>query len=151
MTWAPEETQKAVYKALVEDVQLATLLGAYTPPVAPAVVGTIVQKVFSDVPQNFSYPYITISVLPMLDRGSHTHEGFEAEIQVTVWTREPNKGNKQCYQIQARVDSLLHKQTLCVVGWNNILCRRTFIDILTEGDSITKQGVQRFRFYLGQK
>jgi hypothetical protein len=145
--FAPADLQTAVYKVLVEDVQLAQLLGAYTAPVPPAVDPIIIQKVFDFVPDNEAYPFITIQILPGQDRGSHTTEGFEFDIQVSVWTSDNNAGNKRVYAIQKRIDYLLHKNRFSMTENYSVMCRRTLVDILKDPDNITRQGVQRFRVF----
>ena len=137
MTWAPLEAQKTIYTTLETDTSLRTLLGGAA-------------KVFDHVPDNTAYPYVVISQMPFQDRGNHTSEGLQSEFQVTVWYRAPGRGNKGVQDIQKRIDELLHLQELCIDGWNTLLCRRSIIDILTDDDNVTKQGIQRFRLLLGE-
>jgi hypothetical protein len=109
-----------------------------------------VQKVFDFVPDNTPYPYIVLQVLPWTDRGSHTYEGWACEFQLATWYRAPSRGNLQVQTIQKRIDELLHRVDLCIEGWNSISLRRTFVDILTEDDNVTKQGLQRFNLLIGE-
>ncbi len=109
-----------------------------------------VQKVFDFVPDNTPYPYIVLQVLPWTDRGSHTYEGLECEFQITTWYRAPGRGNLQVQNIQKRIDELLHKAEPCIEGWNIVSLRRTFVDILTDDDNVTKQGIQRFNLLTGE-
>lgn len=143
-TFAPSETQKAIYEILSEDDTIIDLLGEDS--------GTddVSSKVFDHVPDNSVYPYITLQVLPWTDRGSHTYEGLETEFQIDVWYRSPGRGTKQVQAIQKRIDELLHKRQICVYGWNTNLMRRTYIDIVTEDDNVTHNGIQRFKLFLGE-
>ncbi len=110
-----------------------------------------VQKVFDFVPDNTPYPYLVIQVLPWVDRGSHTYEGWACEFQITTWYRAPGRGNLQVQTIQKRIDELLHRQDPCIGSdWNIIGLRRTFLDILTDDDNVTKQGLQRFNLLTGE-
>lgn len=138
MTWAPTEAQKTVFTILSEDTTLISLLGA--------------DQVFdsSAVPQTKNYPYVTINLQPMTDRGNHTNEGVAFDFQVNVWYRAPGRGKLQVQTIQKRIDELLHSQDICVEGWNIIVLRRTIVDILTEPDGVTLHGIQRFKLFLGE-
>lgn len=140
MTWAATATQKAIYEALAGDSQLQALLGT-----------TISNpKVFDHVPDMKSYPYIKIAIKPMQDRGNHDWEGVQFQYQIDVWNQAPNQGDLKVQQIQARVDELLHKQDICIDGWNVIVHRRSTVDILDEPDGRTKHGVQIFNLFLGE-
>lgn len=141
MTWAPTETQKAIYALLNGDSTLRTLCGK----------ASGVAFVFDHVPENQVFPYISIFEMPFDDRGNHTKEGFESEFQVSVFYQDPKRGNKAVQDIQARIDALLHKVNICVAGWNVISMRRTTIEILLEDDNVTRHGVQRFRLRLGEQ
>jgi len=138
MSWAPLEAQKAIFTKLTGDTALATLLGA----------SQSVQKVFDFVPDNTPYPYITISPKPFTERGNHTKEGWACEFQINVYHQV--RGDKTVQSIQARVNDLLNDQSLSVSGWNVLGCRRTFVDILTLEDNVTKMGIQRFNLLLGE-
>lgn len=148
MTWAPQETQKTVFTTLATDDTLIDLLGEDSGTVDTST------KVLDFVPDNKSYPYVTLELKPWNDRGNHTFEGLQAEIQINVWyqpgtSSNTSRGDKPVQDIQNRIDQLLHKQPLCIMGWNTLQLRRTFIDIITEPDNITKHGVQRFQLFLG--
>lgn len=138
MTWGPTESQKSIYEVLSEDTALQTLLGG-TPSDT---------KIYDTVPDNKAYPYVVMYILPFNDRGNHTKEGLEVELQITVWNRE--RGYLPVQDIQKRIDELLHKANPCIDGWNIISLRRTVIDIQTEPDNITRQGIQRFRLMIGE-
>lgn len=137
MTWAPSETQKAVYAVLSADPTLTTLLGG-------------VGRVFDHVPDNTAYPYVTISMFPFNDRGSYTTEGVTVEFQISAWVRGASRGSLAVQSIQKRIDELIHKANLSITGWKIITLRRELIDERTEDDNVTKQGIQRFRLLLGE-
>lgn len=140
MTWPVTETQKTIYQTLANDSILQALLG--TTPANP--------KIFDHVPDSKSYPYIKIAIKPMQDRGNHDWEGVQFQYQIDVWNQGVNQGDLKVQQIQARVDELLHKQDICIDGWNIIVHRRSTIDILDEPDGRTKHGVQIFNLFLGE-
>ena len=134
MTWAPTEAQKSIFEVLSTDSALTTLLGG--------------AKVYDNVPDNTAYPYVVLYILPFIDRGNHTLEGLECELQVSVWHQE--RGNLPIQNIQKRIDELLHLAEPCIDGWNITGLRRTFVDIVTDTDNITKQGIQRFKLMIGE-
>ena len=135
MTWAPTETQKAIYALLNADATLTSLLGA--------------SKIFDHVPDNTSYPYVVLMIFPFSDRGSYTTEGLDTLFQVSTWVRGSGRGDKEVQAIQKRIDELLHKANLSIEGWGIISLRRELIEIVTEEDNVTKQGIQRFRLLMG--
>jgi len=146
VTWAPKETQIAIFTQLGTDTTLVGLLGGTVAPGGDP-------KVYDFVPDNKSFPYVTLQILPWKDRGNHTDEGLECELQINVFhqptTTNPVRGNKTVQAIQARIDELLHKQSFCIDGWNILGLRRTFVDILTDPDNVTKHGIQRFKLLVG--
>lgn len=140
MTWAPTELQKVIYDTLSADAALQTLLG--TTPLNP--------KIYDSVPDQKSYPYVTMQIKPMADRGNHDWDGVGFNYQINVWYQAPGQGDLKVQQIQSRIDELLHKQDICVEGWNIIAHRRSTVDILDEPDGRTKHGVQIFKIFLGE-
>jgi len=145
MSWAPQQVQIKIYSTLTADSALMVLLGT-------TVGGT--QKVFDFVPDNQAFPFLVMEINPWQDRGSHTTEGFEAELWVHTWYQPgvgsfTGRGNKQVQLIQSRVDELLHLQELTFTGWNNLLLRRSTVDIITDPDNVTKHGIQKFKLLVG--
>lgn len=141
MTWAMTEAQKTVFETLSEDATLVALLG-----------GTLVTdtRIYDSVPDQRVYPYVTIQMKPMNDRGNHDWEGVGIKYQINVWYRAPGQGDLKVQQIQERIDFLLHKQEICIEGWNIIVHRRETVDILDDPDGRTKHGVQIFNLMLGE-
>lgn len=137
MTWAPSETQIAVYTQLNSDAALTTLLGG-------------ANRIYDHVPDNTNYPYITLNIVPFTDRGSYTTEGVAVEFQVSIWVRGTGLGAKQLQALQKRVDELIHEANLSISGWNIITIRRSLIDQQVENDNVTRQGIQRFTLLLGE-
>jgi len=140
MTWPATETQKTIYGILSTDAALQTLLGGT--PLDP--------KIYDFVPDNKPYPYIKLNIRPWTDRANHTKDGFAAEPTIDVFYRAPGRGDLKVQQIQKRVDELLHNTDICVEGWNIIVFRRAFIDIMTEPDNVTLHGIQKFKLFLGE-
>jgi hypothetical protein len=139
--FAPQETQKEIFLLLNNDTALTALIGA--------------NKVFDFVPDKKAFPYVTLYILPFVERDNYTHEGFNCEFQINVFYQpgpgQTGAGNKKVQEIQKRIDEILNKKSICIDGWNTLECRRSFIDISTDEDNVTKQGIQRFRLMLGSK
>lgn len=141
MTWAPSETQIAIFNTLAGDSALQTLLGTTT--AAP--------KVYDSVPDQKSYPYITIHIKPMTNRDNEDFDGVGFDYTVNVWSQDQAaQGDKVVQSIQKRIDELLHKQDICVMGWNVISHTRNMVDIQTDPDGRTRHGVQTFNLMLGE-
>lgn len=148
--WAPLEAQAEIYTALATDDDIIDLLGEDSGTVATST------KVFDFVPDKKAFPYITLNILPFTPRDNATNDGLQCEFQINVWyapgtTGNAMRGNKPVQLIQKRIDELLQNRNLCINGWNTLQLRRSFIDILTEADNVTKHGVQRFSLFLGSK
>lgn len=151
MTWANKEVQKTVYEILSSDEILQNLLGAI--PESINDVGEVIEsdtKIYDYVPQESKYPYAVIGFDPQTDRGSHTTEGWTMPLRINTWSRKPNRGRSQLQDIQARIDFLLHKQDICIEGWNIINLRRDSCHIIQDMDSVTYQGIQTFNLLIGE-
>ena len=136
ITYAPTETQKAVFTLLNLDTTLQTLLGS--------------NKIYDHVPDNSPYPYVTIRIKPWEDRGNHDFEGLSCQLSINVWYREDGRGDLEVQKIQKRIDELMHSQDICIEGWNIVSLRRSTIDILDEPDGVTKHGIQIFNLLIGE-
>lgn len=151
--WAPTECQKEIFKVLAEDEDLIGMLGE----VYGEDEGQVIQstKVVDSVLDNTPFPYVTINIMPFLPRDNHTYDGLECEFQVnTFYQPGPNntgRGSLAVQNIQKRIDQLLQKRSLCIDGWNTLQLRRSFINIETENDNVTKHGIQRYKLYIGEK
>jgi hypothetical protein len=136
MTWAPIEIQKAIYETLANDTQLQPLITGVFDSAA--------------VPQNQEFPYVTINPGQLVDRSSHTHRGFETQIQIDVWDQSENWGRKRVQLIQKEIDRLLHDVTICIEGWNIISLRQIQVEAFVDIDNVTMHGVQRFKLMIGE-
>lgn len=144
MTWAPTETQSAIFNILRNDGSLSTLLGQ----------DTTVSKVFDHVPQSTAYPFVVLQINPWEDRGNYTGEGLKALVTIHCWYQPgasgyTGRGDKPLQLIQKRIDELLHKSQIAISGWRNLIFRRATINILVEPDNVTRHGVQQFNILLG--
>jgi hypothetical protein len=136
MTWAPQELQKTIYDTLTSDTTLMALItGVYDS---------------TAVPEYTSFPYVTIGDGPFEDRGNHTWEGWTVPVTIHVWYQEEGRGRKKVQEIQAEIYRLLHKQDICVDGWNIVNLRIQTVDVIIDSDNVTLHGIQIFNLLLGE-
>ena len=119
--------QSSVYSTLSNDNTLSSTYGA---------------SVF-DVPEDTSYPYITIGEDNISEFGTKDLDGTTSTMTIHIWSEY--KGSKETKQIMDRIHDLLHDSSLSVSGFNLINMRFEFSDIMRDPDGITRHGVMRFR------
>ncbi len=124
------ELQKALYVALNSDGTL----------------GAIITGVFDFVPQNTSFPYITVSDMTALDWSGAQFDGMEMTVTIHSWSQA--EGSKQVKSIMNEIYRILHNQSLTVVGHEFVNMRFEFSNVLRDPDGFTQHGVQRFRIIL---
>ena len=123
--------QSSVYSTLSNDNTLSSTYGA---------------SVFDDVPEDTSYPYITIGEDNISEFGTKDLDGTTSTMTIHIWSEY--KGSKETKQIMDRIHDLLHDSSLSVSGFNLINMRFEFSDIMRDPDGITRHGVMRFRAVL---
>ena len=123
--------QSSVYSTLSNDNTLSSTYGA---------------SVFDDVPEDTSYPYITIGEDNITEFGTKDLDGTTSTMTIHIWSEY--KGSKETKQIMDRIHDLLHDSSLSVSGFNLINMRFEFSDIMRDPDGITRHGVMRFRAVL---
>ena len=123
--------QSSVYSTLSNDNTLSSTYGA---------------SVFDDVPEDTSYPYITIGEDNITEFGTKDLDGTTRTMTIHIWSEY--KGSKETKQIMDRIHDLLHDSSLSVSGFNLINMRFEFSDIMRDPDGITRHGVMRFRAVL---
>lgn len=137
MTWAPKELQKTLFSILGSDATLLSL----------GVTGVFDS---TSVPEEQTFPFITIGDNPMENRSNHTTRGWKSEVKIHVWYQEAGRGRKKVQEIQARIDELLNSVDICVDGWNIINLRLQFVDVIVDIDNVTLHGIQIFNLLLGE-
>lgn len=140
MTWAPSETQKTFYTLLSTDTALQNLLG-----------GTVGDPRVYDTPNdNNPYPYVVYNQRDSADRSNTTKAGWTFNIQLDVFYRSDEIGNKPVQAIMAEIDRLFHGQDVCIEGWNIISLRRSNAIIETEDDNVTRHGTLVYDLLIGE-
>lgn len=119
--------QKAIYDALTGD---ATLMGK-------------IEGVYDHVPQNESFPYVSIGKDTASDFSGNTFDGVNADVMINTWAR--GAGRKECKEIMAEIYRVLHNASLTVTGFTLVLLQFDFSDTELDPDGETYHGVQRFK------
>jgi Protein of unknown function (DUF3168) len=121
--------QQAMFGALSADAALTALLGA--------------GRIYDDVPQATSPPYVVLGPITARDWSTATEAGTEHVIALHVWSRA--RGKKQTHDIMETVRAALHDQPLSVSGYRLVNLRHESSDIRRDPDGETIHGTLRFR------
>ena len=114
---------------------------------ADATLATLVTNIYSNSPDNTTYPRVKVGDQPLDDWGSHTHDGFQGEYLIHVWTQGESDG--ECMVILNRVYTVLHTVDLGITGYSTVKNRCASNTILLEPDGRTYQGIQIYNLMLG--
>jgi hypothetical protein len=126
ITAAVDEIHEAVYEALTGD---ATLMA-------------IVTGVYSNVPDAQAYPYVEIGETTSNSVDSLDKQKRAVVVTIHSWSRY--QGQKQCWQIIARLETLLHRTAVSVDG---VTLERAWVEssnVFQDPDGETYHGVTRF-------
>ena len=121
--------QQAMFAALSADVALTALLGA--------------GRIYDDVPQATSPPYVVLGPITARDWSTSTEDGAEHVITLHVWSRM--RGKKQAHEIMSAVSAALHDQSLTLAGHRLVNLRHETSDVRRDPDGETIHGTLRFR------
>jgi hypothetical protein len=125
--------QKAIYDRLEDDSDIsAEITGIYDH--VPQV---------RDPSSDADYPYITIGVDTVNEFDTDEVLGFEARVEVHVWSRQ--RGRKQVKEIQDLIYKSLHRCELTIEDHIFISCDFNFSESFMDADALTRHGVQQFR------
>ena len=122
--------QKAIYAALVADTPLMA----------------VAQGVYDFVPQESTYPYVTIGDDDYKWWGAMGLDGGEYVVQVDVWSQA--EGRSECKTLLGLVAAVLHNGSLTVASNTHISTRLQFQDTIKEADGLTHHGVQQYKVFL---
>lgn len=129
MTTASWELQKSIHAALVTNSALTALLS-----------GT---KIYDDVPQGTSFPYVTLGESSLRDWSTGSDEGDEHILTLHVWSRA--KGRKQVHEIMDALHDSLDDADLSVSGHHLVNLRHELSEARRESDGETYYGIVRYR------
>lgn len=100
-------------------------------------------RVYTDVPQPPTFPYIAFGPLLTAPWDASCIEGAEISVQIDAWSRKP--GPAECLFINAAIRAALHTRPLAVSGHNHVLMRVDSTRYLLDRDNETHHGVNRLR------
>ena len=108
------------------------------------VAGTsITTKVFDDVPEGTSYPYVIIGEETATNFGTKDKDANEHTLTIHVWSQY--RGRKEIKNIMSQIYTILHNTDITVSGASLVNISHEFEQTLLEADGITRHGVMRFR------
>ncbi|GGR37979.1 hypothetical protein GCM10010497_46090 [Streptomyces cinereoruber] len=107
--------QKAVYARLTGDPQLADLLAG---------------GVHDYTPEDTPYPFVVVGEAIDTPDNRHGGYGWQTVLTLHTWTRA--EGNGQAFAIGARLTALLDHQPLTLPGYDHLVTRYEYGQILTD-------------------
>lgn len=124
------ELQKSVYAALQASASLQALIGN------PC-------RVYSDVPHQTPFPYLTIGLMQEDDFSSSETQLSEINFDLHAWSRTAS--NKEARDILSVVHDILHDQTLALSGYTLVNLRHQSTLVFKDDDAETMHGVSSYR------
>ena len=122
--------QKAIFTALSNNADLATLIG--NPP-----------RVYDDPPGMAELPYIQIGEGTESDWSTSTQTGAEHLLTIHVWSR--TGGRMQARVILSAIYDVLHDASLVLENQRLVNLRFALSQVWREADGETYHGMARFR------
>ena len=104
---------------------------------------SITSKVYDDVPEGTTYPYVVIGEETATEIGTKDKDAHEHTLTIHVWSQY--RGRKEIKNIMSQIYTLLHNVAISVTGASLVQIRHEFERTLLENDGITRHGVMRFR------
>ena len=131
-SWA---LQQAIFGALRAEAVLITLAGDGASPERA--------KVFDHVPQDETFPYLTLGPTTQLPWDTKNSDGMEHTIEVHCWSQYA--GQSEVKRMMAAALDAIDGVALTVIGHTLVLLQFNFGQTLNDPDGITHHGVQRYR------
>lgn len=100
------------------------------------------------VPQNASFPYVTIGEDTAIDWGSKTSNGQEVTVTLHVWSRY--NGYAEAKLIGGEVIELITVVPLIMAGFTADPARLDLQEFIIDSDGITRHGIIRFRLFISE-
>ena len=96
-------------------------------------------KIFDNVPQDTTYPYVVLGNITALNRGTKTLDGNDYVLDIDVWSTY--RGKKEISDAMERIYELLHDTTYSVSGADMVVSQVRNTITLVENNGITRHGV----------
>lgn len=93
---------------------------------------TRVTGVYDDVPEDASYPYVSVGSITETADDAHNRQGLDSLVVLHVWS--DYQGFAEAADIFAAVDAALDRQPLDVPGWTDVSIRHESHDFLKDPD-----------------
>lgn len=124
------DLQSAIYSTMNDDSTLDSLVGN--------------NKIFDNVPQGTSYPYVKIGLENTRDVGTKTKDGKVYNVDIEVWSQY--RGQKEIKEIMERVYNLFNNVTISVSGASSVMSFVVNTTTVVEVDGITRHGIVNIDF-----
>src|SRR5215813_3932225 len=108
-----------------------------------AVVG---QRIYDEVPNNPTFPYVSIGDNQVLPDKADCIDGTEIFWQLDGWARDPHF--PVCKQISKAVIAAMDDLPLTIDSYANVVCELNTVNYLHEPDGITRHVAINFRFLI---
>jgi len=108
-----------------------------------AVVG---QRIYDEVPNNPTFPYISLGDNQVLPDKADCIDGVELFWQIDGWARDPTFPMTK--QISKAIVAALDDQPLTLSGYNAVVVEINTINYLHDPDGITRHVAVNFRFLI---
>ena len=99
----------------------------------------VVSGIFDHVPQDTTFPFVTISDISSSDISNLNKNGIEQKIKINIWSREA--GKKQATDIMELIYSLLNNTTISAAGQTFVTMGFISNSIQLEDDGWTYHGI----------
>tara|TARA_Y100000004_G_scaffold54130_2_gene60289 strand:- start:5891 stop:6298 length:408 start_codon:yes stop_codon:yes gene_type:complete len=124
------DIQSALYSLLNADSTLDGLVGN--------------NKIFDNVPQGTTYPYVQIGLEQSRDVGTKSLDGKIYNVDIDVWSQY--RGQKEIKEITERLHDLLHNVSISVSGADSVFSNVVSTTTIVEADGITRHGIVNVDF-----
>jgi len=112
----------------------------------PGVQAVVGQRVYDEVPNNPTFPYISIGDNQVLPDKANCIDGTEIFWQLDGWARDPTFPMTK--QISKAVVAALDDQAITVTGYAVVVCEISTVNYLHDPDGITRHVAINFRFLI---
>lgn len=104
------------------------------------------RPVHDEVPEGAEFPYVTIGQDQAADYSTKDKDGLDLTVMIHVWSRA--RGSKEAQGLMGAIHGILHNADIEVEGFDSVLSRFEFSDLIRDPDGRTRHGVMRFRLVI---
>jgi hypothetical protein len=129
MSTAAAALRAAIHDALTADAPLTGLLGG--------------PKIYDEVPNSASFPYVTLGEARVADWSTGNDTGEEHQLTLHAWSRQG--GHREAHVIAGALLQALDDAPLTLAGHTLVNLRFAVADVRREADGRTYRAAVRFR------